>query len=401
MVGFVSGLRSALEELRGEDLRAVPDEALEEDFRELQQASRALEAERLRRLAEIERRGLHARRGHPSTGAWLADTFRLGWGQATTDVRAARALERMPLASEALARGELSAFALRALVAARETSPHAFRRSEEALVSAARSLPAKAMSNRLAAWHQRVDADRAEREATRRFERRRLHISRTFHGMVRLDGELDPDTGQTVITALRAICPAPAARDERTPPQRRADGLGEICRHFLDTGERAEVGGERPHVVVTVAAEGLVDPASSGEMEDVGTVTAETVRRWACDASISRIITRGASEPLDVGRRTPVVPASLRRALVVRDRGCAFPGCDRPPGWCDAHHVTHWADGGPTSADNLVMLCRRHHRMVHGPGAFTVRIVGGRPRFGAPDGAALPDADAAAEMAPT
>jgi hypothetical protein len=68
---------------------------------------------------------------------------------------------------------------------------------------------------------------------------------------------------------------------------------------------------------------------------------------------------------LDVGRRTRTVPPAIRTALVVRDRGCAFPGCDRPPSWTDAHHLEHWADGGPTALDNLVLLCRRHHRAVH------------------------------------
>jgi hypothetical protein len=88
--------------------------------------------------------------------------------------------------------------------------------------------------------------------------------------MVRLDGELDPETGQTVISALRAIAPAPAPRDERTPPQRRADALGEISRHFLDTGERAEVGGERPHVTVTVDAGTLAGSAGPAAHMAVG-----------------------------------------------------------------------------------------------------------------------------------
>ena len=390
----MSALRSALEELRAEDLRAAADEALEEDFRELHRASRIVEAERLRRLAEIERRGLHARSGHVSTGAWLADSFQMAWSQASGDLRAARALGRMPVAREALASGELSAFALRGLVAAREASPHAFRASEHTLVEAARSLPAKGLSNRLAAWHQRVDAARAEDDARRRFDHRRLHLSSTLHGMVRVDGELDPETGQTVITALRAASPAPKASDDRTPPQRRADGLGEICRHFLDTAERAEVGGERPHVVVTVDAEALAHGSAPAELEDAGPVTAETARRWACDASISRVITRGRSVPLDVGRRTAVVPASIRRALVVRDGGCAFPGCDRPAAWCDAHHVLHWAEGGATSVDNLVLVCRRHHRIVHEADGFGVEISDGRPRFMRRDGSVLEERSA-------
>ncbi|GBC87547.1 hypothetical protein HRbin12_01558 [bacterium HR12] len=123
------------------------------------------------------------------------------------------------------------------------------------------------------------------------------------------------------------------------------------------------------------------------ELADAGAISPEQARRIACDADVSRVVTSGPSLVLDLGRRTPVVPAGLRRALVVRDGGCAFPGCGRPPGWCDAHHVIHWADGGPTALSNLVLLCRPHHRMVHG--RFGVRMEGGRPVFRRPDGTPL------------
>ena len=122
------------------------------------------------------------------------------------------------------------------------------------------------------------------------------------------------------------------------------------------------------------------------ELDHVGPIHPQTARRLACDASLSRIITGPRSEPLDVGRKTPVVPAPMRRAVVVRDRHCRFPGCDRPHAWCDAHHAVHWADGGPTALSNLVLLCRRHHRLVHAPGAFSVEMSEARPRFRRPDG---------------
>jgi hypothetical protein len=95
------------------------------------------------------------------------------------------------------------------------------------------------------------------------------------------------------------------------------------------------------------------------------------------------------SEPLDVGRRSAIVPPSMRRAVIARDRHCRFPGCDRPPAWCDAHHVLHWADGGATSVENLLLLCRRHHRMIHARRGFGVEIVGGRAVFTRPDGSPI------------
>ncbi len=94
------------------------------------------------------------------------------------------------------------------------------------------------------------------------------------------------------------------------------------------------------------------------------------------------------SEPLDVGRKTPVIPAALRRAVVVRDRCCRFPGCRRPHPWCDGHHVRHWAEGGETSLSNLVLLCRRHHRLFHEDG-FSVEMTEKGPLFRRPDASVI------------
>ena len=150
--------------------------------------------------------------------------------------------------------------------------------------------------------------------------------------------------------------------------------------------------GERPHVTVTVGAE-AIQGASGGtsELDHVGPVHPEAARRLACDASVMRVVMAGRSEPLDVGRRTSVVPPAIRRAVIVRDHHCRFPGCDRPHTWCDAHHVVHWADGGPTALPNLVLLCRRHHRMVHQAGGFRLELEEGRPVFRRPDGSVLED----------
>jgi hypothetical protein len=120
-------------------------------------------------------------------------------------------------------------------------------------------------------------------------------------------------------------------------------------------------------------------------------VPIEAARQMSCDASIVRVVTAGSSEPLDLGRRTPVISAAQRRAVVVRDRHCRFPGCDRPPEWCDAHHIVHWADGGPTDLCNLILLCRRHHVLLHARDGFALAIEDGRPAFRRPDGTVLED----------
>jgi hypothetical protein len=121
-------------------------------------------------------------------------------------------------------------------------------------------------------------------------------------------------------------------------------------------------------------------------------VSAETSRRIACDASL--IVMRHARDGavLDVGRRTRTIPPAIRRALLARDRRCQFPGCTARR--CDAHHLRHWADGGPTRLDNLTLLCRRHHRAVHESGFTIVRQHEGTPAFYRPDGTRVENAPA-------
>ena len=209
-------------------------------------------------------------------------------------------------------------------------------------------------------------------------------------GVVRLDGRLDTQTGECVMTALAAVLDADArtgTADDRVPSQRRADALGEICRQWLDLGGRPRIGGERPHITVTVDLDTLKGRLGTAELDHLGPVGGSVARQLACDATISRVVLGSRSEPLDVGRRTSVISTAMRRAVVIRDRRCRFPGCDRPHPWCDAHHVVHWADGGVTAVSNLILLCRRHHRLVHD--SFGVRLIDGRPVFTRRDGSVL------------
>jgi hypothetical protein len=379
----MSELRSAVEALRYETLAELPDARLEEDFAELQRAAELVDAQRLRRLAEIERRGMYRRDGHLSAASWLASTFKTSWGLARQQVHLARCLEDMPETRRALEDGDVSMSAVRALVAARDADPETFRRSESQLVDAARIHSMQDLQRVASYWRQAAERQAALDGEEKLRERRRLHAAVTFMGMVRVDGDLDPETGETLLTALQAVLDAETRSsdgpDGRTPAQRRADALGEVCRQWLDRAERPTVAGERPHVTVTVDVDSLRNgDGTTSEIDHVGPVDRETARRMACDASIRRVVMAGRSEPLDVGRRTPVISPGLRRAVVIRDRGCRFPGCDRPHTWCDAHHVIHWADGGPTALANLVLLCRRHHRMIHQRGEVPAGV-GRRP----------------------
>jgi hypothetical protein len=387
----MSTLRSALDDLRSHDLRSLDAGEIASDLDEIERAMRVLEAERARRLVEFERRGAHADDGFLSLSAWLVARHRVAPSTATRRVRVAHSLAVMPQAAEAFAGGELSDAAVGLLASARDAFPLEYAGCEEALLRAARTLPVVGLRSVVEYWRQAQDLAQAERDEDERFERRSLSVSPSLQGMVRVDGDLDPETGQALMTALRAVMDADArvhaAPDLRRPGQRRADALGQICRSWMDSSHRPMIVGERPHVVVTLDLEALEGRAGRSELQDAGPVTPETARRLACDARVSRVITDGPSRPLELGRSTKVVTPALRRAVAVRDGGCRFPGCGRPPGWCDAHHVRHWADGGETSLSNLVLLCRPHHRAIHR--GFGIEMVDGDPVFIRPNGTPL------------
>jgi len=389
----MSTLRSALNELRLDDLPALSDGELGVRLDELERAARVIEAERARCLVEVERRGVHSADGQLSAAAWLAYRHGISQGAAAAHVRVARALEEMPRVADALAEGEISTAAVEAMVRTRESAPDVFGDAEEAFVELAKTLSYGDLRSALDRWRQVADAAQAARAEDERHARRAFTPVVRWDGMVRPDGELDPENGQYLITALRAKVDAWARErtdDGRLPAQRRADALGEICREWLDVAERPAIGGERPHVVVTMDLAALESRAGGrASLEDAGTITPESARRLACDAAVTRVITDARSEPLEVGRKTKVVPPALRRAVAVRDGGCRFPGCGRPHTWCDAHHVRHWADGGETGLSNLVLLCRPHHRLIHR--GFGVAMVEGRPEFRRPDGIPLED----------
>ncbi len=167
----------------------------------------------------------------------------------------------------------------------------------------------------------------------------------------------------------------PALNDERVGKQHQADALLELCRRQLDGGQLPEVGGQKPHLAVTVDLATLCrQPGSAAaELEWSQPVPAETARRLACDAVLTTIFRQAGSESPQIGPTSRVVSGSQHRALRVLDKGCRFPGCDYPTAWTDAHHIQPWPDGGPTVLDNLVLLCRRHHRRVH-EGGWTLEL---------------------------
>ncbi len=316
-------------------------------------------------IATAHRRGVPQAQGFASPTAWLIAVTGDPPAVCRSRVRVAFSLRGMPHTAAAFAQGELSEPRVRLLVDACASSPEVFTRDEPLLVSQARSLSARAFPKALSHWRRLADPDGAQADAGRAFFRRRLWVSATWAGMVRLDGDLDPESGAVVMQAVGSLAEPWALEpgDTRSPQQRRADALVEICRRHLDSPDRPRQGGERPHLVLTLspgdlAGDGVVDL-------DTGPIPAEAARRLACDGNLTPVLLDGHGRLVAVGRRTRVVPPALRRALNHRDQHCTHPGCDVPARWCDAHHLHHWARGGNTEAANLRLLCRRHHRIAH------------------------------------
>ncbi|MGW2623530.1 DUF222 domain-containing protein [Micromonospora taraxaci] len=210
---------------------------------------------------------------------------------------------------------------------------------------------------------------------------RHLTISEQTDGRLRLTGTLDAETAGLLRAAIDPLSAPTGPDDTRCPGQRRHDALADICRLALHTGDLPDNGGEPAQIVVTTSYDTLTRQLNAGALDIGLQLTPDTVRRLACDATILPAVLGGTSQVLDVGRQRRLITGPLRRALVLRDGGCAFPGCDRPPRWCAAHHIHHWADGGPTNLHNAVLLCGHHHRHIHHTD-WTVRLGdNGRPEF--------------------
>ncbi|HEY4018894.1 MAG TPA: DUF222 domain-containing protein, partial [Pseudonocardiaceae bacterium] len=171
--------------------------------------------------------------------------------------------------------------------------------------------------------------------------------------------------------------------DWRRPAQRYGDAFVELLRLCANAAAAPVDGGERPHLTLTMSWQDLRDQvgrAQLGGMAELASLSARQVRRLACDAKVTPMVLDADSLPLDVGRAKRTAPPGIRRALTFRDGGCAFPTCTKPAPWTDAHHVRHWVDGGDTSLDNMVLLCRRHHTLIH-HSEWEVRIQDGLPEF--------------------
>ncbi|WP_232667343.1 HNH endonuclease [Pseudonocardia sp. TRM90224] len=182
----------------------------------------------------------------------------------------------------------------------------------------------------------------------------------------------------TIATLIDAKSKPTTADDQRSTGQRQAEALADICGYVLDHGDVPHAGGHRPHLNVHIPLTELENRVRTAILDFGGTITTRDLRLLACNAAVIPIVMNGDSQPLDIGRANRVIPDGMRRAVAARDRGCAR--CGRPASWCDVHHIVEWQNGGPTEVNNLVMLCKMHHREIHAT-EWIVQIADGLPEF--------------------
>jgi len=359
------------------------------------QAEGVLAGVRLRLLAEVDARELAEVLGTASTAAWLTSSGRVGSGVARRMVATAQALADLPGTAHELSVGEISEAHATAVVGAMGALDEACPclpaevrvRAEARLVDTAMSGTPAAVGRcgqelLLALAPPELDATAAE-DATRN----RLDLGRTrkrAHPAARRLRQ--GNRGEAAHRAVAADQPPPrrgedGIRDERPAGQRRADGFTDILDVYLGCGASPTEGGVKPHVTLSATARDLAEHTDTGpiDLDDdvdlnqpwpfqlawMGPISGAAARMLACDCDLTRVVLNDDGVPLNLGRTERLVTPGLRRALVIRDQGCAFPGCGRPAAWCQAHHVIFWADGGTTDLSNLMLLCRIHHRHIH------------------------------------
>jgi len=319
-------------------------------------------------VAEYDRRRVAEREYVLTTRQWLRRFCRMSGAAASQTVATAATLEQMPHVAKIAATGEIPPEAVGRLAAAQREHPDDFTLHEPVFADIASYLGPADLRTALSHWRQQIEEHTIEEDIADRTGRRRLSINQTFEGLWHVEGLLDPESGHLLSTTLRAIADPPNLDpdDDRTHPQRMVDAAADISRFWLDHNDGAvSSAGAKPHVTITVDYDTLTDATDRLPELDGTPVARETMRRILCDAGITRIVSDGEGQPLDVGRTVRTVTPAIRRALDARDGGCTWGGCDAPAGWCDAHHIEHWADGGDTSLANMRLLCRRHHSAIH------------------------------------
>ena len=431
---------SGLVALAESDVVSLPDETVLVELRALMAAANLLQAALWARISSFDTRGLSEVDGLRTTRAWLSAVGRLSPHAASQLVRQATTLRQLPALTEATRSGTVTTEHVAAITAlAKQIGVDAVRTVDPVLAELAQAGTPAQLHQACKRVRDHADPDGPLPDPAT--ERRDLSIARVGD-MVHLRGQLDPEAGALLVTTLDALIRPPQPDDPRTPGQRRADALIELARLPLHAGALPMVAGGRPHIALLVTpdqlaslekptmvtrapdpltptnlsagvqaepvvahigrptataaamtgdpltASGIHAPPEPPRLSWGGPIEPATAQRLACDSVLYRILYDPLSgQPLDVGREHRTAPPAIRRALHARDHGCRWPGCDSPVPWCDAHHLVPWSQGGATSIDSMLLLCRYHHTLVHeGQWHLAYHAVTGEVCITRPDG---------------
>jgi len=363
--------RLALAQLAGEDRDHWTTGALSERVLELLDVQERLSAEVLRLVGRWVRARAWEADGALSAAAWLEHRCPLGASEARRMVKTGRIVDQHSEFGDGLAGGDVSVAHIEAVakVASKDRAPlladHAAVMADQAT-----ALSVRDFTMVMRRWASLADDVLASDTFEQQWERRHLHASVTLNGWVTGQFLLDPAAGQTLIQTLDHLAPpdwVDTLEGPRSLSQRRADAIAELADRYVN-GNRPGANPPSVNVVVDVAAlngDTIEAALARCDLDGIGPVTRQTLDQIACDATVTRVVTAGATRILDMGRSTRLATPVQRRALTIRDRQCRFPGCHRMPQWCDAHHITSWRNGGATDLANLILLCRRHHTLIH------------------------------------
>ena len=370
----MTALASAVDLFCARDRSGLSAEQVGFDMIHLRHQCDRLEVDFSRSAAEFASSDEYVAQGSVSPIHWIRHQCQMGSGAAADRVAVGEQLPSLPASAEAVEAGEIGfahlALIARTSAAVEESSPE--RRMDEAkLLAKARELSVGRFRN--FCCHARHMADQAAYVAAEveAVEARYLEMKQGQDGLYFLRGVLDGEGGATLRTALEPLARRTGKDDSRHRGRRLADALVELAAH----GGRV-----RTDLQVTTTLETLLQRAGApaADLEHALPISAKAIERLACDCNVTRILLGADSCVIDVGRSRRTISPATRKALNARDKGCRWPGCDRPATYAAGHHLAHWIRGGTTDMPNLVLLCYRHHWMVHEGGWQLVRADGDR-----------------------
>jgi uncharacterized protein DUF222/HNH endonuclease len=335
----------------------VPQTRAELEF-ELQRLRGDIELRELhfsRLAAALQDRDLHEdfAESDQTTIDWLRHNCRMTQQAASDRVRVGEKLGALSKSEDAFYNGQIGFQHL--VVMARTATAVGEAFDEAALLPLALKHSPGKLHHMSMRYRHTVQPQAVAEEQRNQAEFNYLRLSNAEDGSLFLNGCFDTVTGAAIRSTLEPLAKPMGKHDYRDRDKRMADALAE-----------ATTRNTKVQMQITSSVETLLGLLGSpgAENEFSLPISSKSVERWACDSTLSRVLLTD-SIPIDVGRSNRVIKGAKRRALIARDQHCQWPGCERPASWCDGHHLTHWIDGGTTDLENMVLLCGRHHRMVH------------------------------------